>query len=197
MKLRYNCNMTSNAHRQLRNNAGSKTPSLPLLCVCCVFSIAIFTFDIQVPTGVCAGLPYLLIVLASMRFDEPQAPATAAGICTALTFLGWHFSPHEGIPWVVAMNRYMTIMAIWVTASLSRFIKLNLQNRIDQLESILTVCSYCGKIRNQTGKWISIEEHLLDESRTAVSHGLCGDCYETELRSFAETSESHSVHDGK
>jgi len=95
------------------------------------------------------------------------------------------------------MNRYMTIMAIWVTASLSRFIKQNLQNRIDQLESMLTVCSSCRKIRNQTGKWISIEEHLLDESRTAVSHGLCGDCYETELRSFAETSESHSVHDGK
>ena len=56
--------------------------------------------------------------------------------------------------------------------------------KIKTLEGILPVCTYCKKIRDDTGtehgkgKWLRMEEFLYHKGGAAVSHGCCEDCYE-------------------
>lgn len=47
--------------------------------------------------------------------------------------------------------------------------------RIRQLEGLVHVCSYCKKVE-VNGRWISIEEYILDKTETFFSHGICKDC---------------------
>jgi len=51
------------------------------------------------------------------------------------------------------------------------------------LRSILPVCSYCKKIRDQSGRWLPLESYMDREAGVAVSHGLCPDC---EKRHFPD-----------
>jgi hypothetical protein len=52
---------------------------------------------------------------------------------------------------------------------------------LDDLSKIYPICSYCKKVREKTGKWISVEEYVLGISGTMASHGICPRCYEIEL----------------
>lgn len=53
---------------------------------------------------------------------------------------------------------------------------------IRQYEDILSVCVYCKKIKNNTtiaagsGKWVSVEEFILEKSGSLVSHSCCPEC---------------------
>jgi len=60
-------------------------------------------------------------------------------------------------------------------------------NEIDTLRGMFPICSYCKKIRDDTGLWHQIEKYIRDHSEADFSHGICPDCVETEL---AELDES-------
>ena len=46
------------------------------------------------------------------------------------------------------------------------------------LSRIYPICSYCKKIREDSGKWVTIEKYVSDVSGAKASHGVCRDCYE-------------------
>lgn len=58
---------------------------------------------------------------------------------------------------------------------------------VKRLEGILPVCIYCKNIRDDTGselgkgKWMRMEEFLLDKSGTFVSHGCCPQCFKKHI----------------
>lgn len=43
-------------------------------------------------------------------------------------------------------------------------------------QGILSVCSYCKKIRDKDGEWLSFDEYLHKHTGTDFSHGICGKC---------------------
>lgn len=43
-------------------------------------------------------------------------------------------------------------------------------------KGILGICSYCRKIRNNDGKWLSIETYLNKHTGANFSHGICDEC---------------------
>jgi hypothetical protein len=45
------------------------------------------------------------------------------------------------------------------------------------LSKIYPICSYCKKIREETGDWVSIEKYVKDVSGADASHGVCPECY--------------------
>ena len=47
--------------------------------------------------------------------------------------------------------------------------------RLNFLEGLLPVCSFCKKIRKE-GKWIPIEEYVRNHSEADFSHGFCPEC---------------------
>lgn len=53
---------------------------------------------------------------------------------------------------------------------------------IDNLSKIYPICSYCKKVREESGEWISVEKYVHSISGAKPSHGICPQCYERELR---------------
>jgi len=66
--------------------------------------------------------------------------------------------------------------------------KQEMQRTIDLYENILSICSECKKIRDDSecepgqGDWVSMEKYLSRTTGSAMSHGLCPSCYKKRLR---------------
>lgn len=50
------------------------------------------------------------------------------------------------------------------------------------LKGLLPTCMYCKKIRDETGRWNSLEEYLTTHSEAKLSHGCCPDCLDRAYR---------------
>lgn len=50
--------------------------------------------------------------------------------------------------------------------------------QVKQLESILPICSYCKKVRNDGKYWQAIESYFNQRQGTKFSHSICPDCYQ-------------------
>jgi hypothetical protein len=55
-----------------------------------------------------------------------------------------------------------------------------LTGQIETLQSLLPVCAWCKKVRNDSGYWYQIEKYITANSKTKITHGICPDC-ETKL----------------
>ncbi len=53
-----------------------------------------------------------------------------------------------------------------------------------QLSGLLPVCAWCRKIRDEKGRWKTIEDYIKERDKVAFSHGICPDCLK---RTNAET----------
>ena len=49
-------------------------------------------------------------------------------------------------------------------------------SEIKMLETFLSICSVCKKIRNEEGNWEQMESYISGHSDTRFSHGYCPDC---------------------
>lgn len=54
--------------------------------------------------------------------------------------------------------------------------------QVRQLESILPICGYCKKVRDDGAYWKEIEAYFGQRQGTQFSHSICPDCYEREVR---------------
>jgi hypothetical protein len=48
---------------------------------------------------------------------------------------------------------------------------------LQTLQGILSICSYCKKMRDTDETWVTIEQYLLSHADVLLSHGICPDCY--------------------
>jgi hypothetical protein len=55
---------------------------------------------------------------------------------------------------------------------------------LNGLSKIYPICSYCKKVREQSGEWIPVEKYLEDVSGHLPTHGVCPQCYEREIKSI-------------
>ena len=57
-----------------------------------------------------------------------------------------------------------------------------LQQRVNALESVLPICSYCKKIRTpktdwkDPNSWQNLESYISDRTASQFTHGICPDC---------------------
>lgn len=56
-------------------------------------------------------------------------------------------------------------------------------------KGIIGICSYCRKIRDVDGQWISFESYLQKHTGANFSHGICEECND---KIFQEFNEKHS-----
>ena len=68
-------------------------------------------------------------------------------------------------------------VVIALLAGLIIFLSHNIVKRLNYLEGILPVCSFCNKIRFQD-QWVPFEEYISGHSEADFSHGLCPECAE-------------------
>jgi len=63
----------------------------------------------------------------------------------------------------------------------------NLQKALDEIKTlrgIIPICSYCKKIRDDEGAWSQVEEYVNKHTHAEFSHGVCPECYETQMKEF-------------
>jgi hypothetical protein len=54
------------------------------------------------------------------------------------------------------------------------------------ISGVLTICSYCHRIRIDQEVWQRIEQYVTSHSTIMLSHGICPDCYGNVMRSVTE-----------
>ena len=52
------------------------------------------------------------------------------------------------------------------------------KEEVQELRSLLPVCSWCHKIRSDDGYWESMERYLQEHGGPRITHGICPDCME-------------------
>ncbi len=52
---------------------------------------------------------------------------------------------------------------------------------VKTLRDFLPICSYCKKVRDDENYWSQIESYISEHTRTKFSHGICPDCYKTQV----------------
>jgi len=52
---------------------------------------------------------------------------------------------------------------------------------LNNLSKIYPICSYCKKVREESGEWVSVEKYVKDISGASASHGVCPQCYKREV----------------
>jgi sigma-B regulation protein RsbU (phosphoserine phosphatase) len=58
---------------------------------------------------------------------------------------------------------------------------LEYTKQVRELESILPICGYCKRIRDDKDYWQQIEGYLHARTGTMFSHGCCPDCFESKM----------------
>jgi hypothetical protein len=53
-----------------------------------------------------------------------------------------------------------------------------LSQRVNALEAVLPICSFCKQIRDENDNWCAFEEYVEAHSGTRFSHGFCPRCAE-------------------
>lgn len=54
--------------------------------------------------------------------------------------------------------------------------------QVKQLQTLLPICSYCKKIRDDQNYWEQVDGYLLKHSEIRFSHGVCPECWETVVK---------------
>lgn len=156
---------------------------------CLLLAAGILVVDLLIPLGVADSVPYIAVVLLSLRHEQRRFTVMMAILCSALTIVGLFFSPPGGEMWKVLANRTLALFAIWVTAVLTLQRKALTEKRdqairereealaqIKILQGFLPICSSCKKIRDDQGAWSQMEVYIRNHSEAQFSHGLCPDC---------------------
>ena len=63
------------------------------------------------------------------------------------------------------------------------------QNEVVTLQSLLPMCAWCRKVRDDSDYWCKVEDYFSQHSQVRFSHGVCPDCFEqlqAELEGGAE-----------
>lgn len=58
----------------------------------------------------------------------------------------------------------------------------DLKVELNKLKSLIPICSYCKKIRNDEGYWEQLESYIKKESGSDFTHGICPECKEKLLK---------------
>jgi hypothetical protein len=56
-----------------------------------------------------------------------------------------------------------------------------LTSQIETLQSLLPICAWCKRVRNDSGYWYQIEKYITSHSNTQITHGICPECREKML----------------
>ena len=142
-----------------------------------LLAAGIFAIDLELPLGVSGGVLYVAVVLLALWYPDPRMPLRVALGCSILTALGFVFSPHGGVLWVVIANRSLAIFAIWVTAILSvrwRSAQRRMsqqQERLERVSRVNTMGEMASGIAHELNQPLSTILNYSEASLLAVRGG--------------------------
>lgn len=64
---------------------------------------------------------------------------------------------------------------------------LNFNDQVRRLESLIPICCYCKKVRNDGDLWEQIEQYMNERTGADFSHSICPTCMDTHVRPQMES----------
>lgn len=61
---------------------------------------------------------------------------------------------------------------------------------IYESNDLISICSYCRKIKDESGRWEYIDKFLMKNTNLMFSHGVCDQCMEQNLPDVLEVWEN-------
>ena len=79
------------------------------------------------------------------------------------------------------LNKPINSEAIWNRLRVAQRI-LHFTQQVRQLESIIPICCYCKKVRNDSDLWEQIEHYMNERTGADFSHSICPSCMTKHVR---------------
>lgn len=163
--------------RRFKERLSMKAKPLVIgLTVALVFGIALV--DPFIPLGLTLGILYAIPV-ALIGFwsssTESKLVVMTAVACTALTLLNLLIAPPD-IRQGDLPNRLLAVIAIWGIALVS-LMRKQMAREVKALRGLLSICSYCKRVRDSNGNWTTLEHYVTKHSEAHFSHGICPECF--------------------
>jgi hypothetical protein len=80
----------------------------------------------------------------------------------------------------------LSVLSILLGASADALATLRktrqLTSQIETLQTLLPLCAWCKKVRNDSGYWDQIEKYITKNSGAKITHGICPECQDKMLR---------------
>jgi hypothetical protein len=127
-----------------------------------------------------AALKMNTISYAGMPIDRPDGGGQFGTVCFLDNKQNEHNNLHIRLIKQVKRMIELSLRIVFAKAEIDRRDRL-----LDDLSKIYPICSYCKKVRQETGKWVPVEKYVSDISGAKASHGICPQCYERELNGLA------------
>ncbi|MCH2176905.1 MAG: response regulator [Lentisphaeria bacterium] len=54
-------------------------------------------------------------------------------------------------------------------------------DEVQQLQSIIPMCAWCNKVRNDDNFWQKVDDYLKSHTTSEITHGICPECYDKVL----------------
>ena len=101
---------------------------------------------------------YFILLTANVHGKETYLEAMQAGIDDFLT---------------KPLDRDQIWMRLRVAERILRY-----STQINHLESMLPICSYCKKVRDDNNYWQQVESYIGEKIGASLSHSVCPSCYQ-------------------
>lgn len=112
--------MNNSVNTDLNSNVASNAAIYGTYLACGLCALSILSIDLRVPLGVATGVLYIVVILISLKSSNNGFTIATAFICTILVWIGHLGSPQNVISMeVVYINRFLSVLAIWVTTILT------------------------------------------------------------------------------
>ena len=124
-------------------------------------------------------MPYLVLVLISLRSPNRQLVILAGVGGTILTLLGYYLSPSDGDPWVGIANRALALFVIWVAVILGLRMKRAQEAEIGNLEKPVkgTVSKYKRLLETAPARILVVNPdgriHVVRDGEEALDFLFC------------------------
>ncbi|MDQ8194357.1 response regulator [Coraliomargarita sp. SDUM461004] len=105
---------------------------------------------------------YFILLTANAQGKDSYMEAMNAGIDDFLT---------------KPLDRDQICMRLRVAERILRY-----TSAIQHLESMLPICSYCKKVRDDNNYWQQVETYLSNRMGTSFSHSVCPTCYTNKVK---------------
>lgn len=91
---------------------------LKIWLITILIAAVIFLLDMSLPLGVAGGVPYVVLFFLSWWYRSIKFVIALGVIASLLTMVGFFLSESGAVLWMVLINRFYAILAIWMTASI-------------------------------------------------------------------------------
>ncbi len=149
--------------------SSSESFRISIIITLVILTIAIFLIDFFLPLGVAGGVPYVAVVLLSLKLKGIRAIWASAVACTLLIIAGYFLSPQGGVLWMVITNRFLALLAVWVVAVLSverKWVELELRKLsqvIEQSPSAVVITDTSGAIEYVNPQFTKVTGYSTEE----------------------------------